>query len=51
MADLKKWLCKRNEGGFINKEHEQLERYLMYGAGLLITMTFFYLVAQVVVEA
>ncbi len=51
MADLKKWLCKRNEGGFINREHEQLERYLMYGAGALITMTFICLVAWVVTEA
>ena len=51
MTDFKKWLYKRNEGGFINKEHEKLEKYLMYGAGVLVAMTFFSLLAWVIVEA
>lgn len=50
MTKLNKWLYKRNEDGFINKEHEKLERYLMIGAGFFITVTFFLLVAWVLLE-
>lgn len=50
MSKLNKWLYKRNEAGFINKEHEKLEKYLMIGAGFLIAVTFFSLVAWVLIE-
>ncbi len=50
MVDLKKWLYKRNEGGFINKEHEKLEKYLMIVAGLFIATTFLSLVVWVLIE-
>ena len=50
MSKLNKWLYKRNEAGFINKEHEKLEKYLMIGAGFLIAVTFFSLVAWVLFE-
>ena len=50
MTKLNKWLNKRNEDGFINKEHEKLEKYLMIGVGSLIAVTFFSLVAWVLLE-
>ena len=51
MTKLNKWLHKRNEDGFINKEHEKLEKYLMIGTGFIIIVTFFSLVAWVLKEA
>ena len=51
MTKLNKWLHKRNEDGFINKEHEKLEKYFMIGAGFLIVITFFLLVTWVLKEA
>lgn len=36
MINLKKWLNRYDEAGFINKEHEKLERVLMWGTAILI---------------
>jgi len=50
MTKLNNWLYKRNEDGFINKEHEKLERYLMIGVLFLIAVTFFSLLTWVLLE-
>jgi hypothetical protein len=51
MTDLKKWIYKYNEGGFINREHEKLEKYLMIGSIALIFVAFVSLVIWVIKDS
>lgn len=50
MTKLKKYLCKYNEHGFINPEHEQLEKYIIIGVFAMIFITLAALVVWVLHE-
>lgn len=50
MAKIKKWLNKYNENGFINKEHETLEKYLMIGMFISFCIVFLSILGWVIIE-
>ena len=50
MLNFRKWIYKYDENGFINKEHEQLEKWLMIGLVLVVFIVFISLVALVIIE-
>lgn len=51
MANLKKWIYKYNEGGFINREHEKLEKYLMMGSAAIVFIVFVSLVVWAIKDS
>lgn len=51
MANIKKWLYKYNEDGFINKEHETLERILMISFGVFIVLCLIILLVWVIKDS
>lgn len=51
MINLKKWLNRYDEAGFINKEHEKLERVLMWGTAILILLVLLGLIIWAIKES
>jgi hypothetical protein len=50
MANFKKWIYKYDEGGFINREHEKLEKYMMMGSVALVIILFIALIIWTIKE-
>jgi len=51
MNKIKKWLYKHNDDGFINKEHEILERILMISFGIFIILCLIILLIWVIKDS
>ncbi|WP_321518095.1 hypothetical protein [uncultured Bacteroides sp.] len=50
MTKFKKWIYRYDNNGFINKEHEKLEKYFMFGAATIIGVSLIALVTWVIIE-
>lgn len=51
MNKFKKYINRYDENGFINTEHEQLEKYMMIGSLILISITLVSLVIWTIIES